>query len=451
MKKIFYISGMHCVSCETLIEKELTKVLKVNNIKASHKKAELIIETETENIDEIKVKEIIESCGYKITKKVEKNKFTIKDLWQIILVFVFLFLLIKIISSFDLIRFFPDINRDITFLVAFLIGLIASLSTCLAITGGLIMSFSSNLEIENEEKLDSRSKFLLRAWPQLQFHLGRLTGFFILGGVLGSLGSVINYSTAFMSFLIIIVALIMLYVGLNIIGILPSITKLGFYLPKKWTQFLFKVKNRNQPFVTASVGAFTFFLPCGFTQSMQLAAIASGSFFSGALIMLFFALGTMPILFSVGLGSSYLNNKKLGIFQKFVAAIIILFALYSLNTGLILSGSKYYFNNLNIFSNKKETNEMINSNEDYQTVQLDINYSFVQKEFKIKKDIPVKFIVNAIRVTGCSDEVIISRLGLTTGKLKNGQQAVLEFTPTKTGIIPFSCWMGMINGCFIVE
>ena len=73
------------------------------------------------------------------------------------------------------------------------------------------------------------------------------------------------------------------------------------------------------------------------------------------------------------------------------------------------------------------------------------------KEFKIKKDVLVKFVVNAIRVTGCSDEVIISRLGLTTGKLKNGDKVTLEFTPTKSGVLPFSCWMGMINGRFIVE
>ena len=449
MKKTFYISGMHCVSCEMLIEKEITEVFKQAKIKASHKKSELVIETD--DINEKKIKEIVRKCGYQVIDQPEKKKIKIKDFWQIIFVFAVLFLLINLAAKFNLTRLFPDINRDISFLVALLVGVVASLSTCLAITGGLVMSFSSNLQIDNEEKLTVRSRLLHRAWPQLYFHAGRIIGFFILGGLLGALGGVIQYSSSFMSFLMILVALVMLYVGLNIIGLLPSITKLGFYLPKKWTQGLLKIQSKKKPSVIAIIGALTFFLPCGFTQSMQLAAIASGGFFSGALIMSFFALGTMPVLFSVGLGASYVNNKKMGIFQKFIAAIIILFALYSLNTGLILAGSKYSLNNFsNIFIGNSATEENV-IDQGYQIAELDINYTFLQKEFRIKKDVPVRFIINAIRVTGCSDEVVITRLGLTTGKLKNGQQAILEFTPTKTGVIPFSCWMGMINGRFIVE
>jgi len=46
--------------------------------------------------------------------------------------------------------------------------------------------------------------------------------------------------------------------------------------------------------------------------------------------------------------------------------------------------------------------------------------------------------------------VIIPRLGLSSGKFTSGIN-VVEFTPTEIGPLPFSCWMGMAGGTFIVE
>ena len=448
MRKKFYLSGLHCASCELLIENSIKEKISDAKVNVSHKRGDLEIEANSINDDQIR--KIVTSCGYKVINKPEiaaPSKLKKKDWWEILIVFIGMFFLISLVSKFNLIRFFPDLNRDISFMVALFVGFVASLSTCLAITGGIVISFSSSLKMNGGEKVS----LVERAMPQLYFHAGRIIGFFILGGLLGSIGGVINYSPAVTSFLMILVALIMLYVGLNVIGLLPSITKLGLYLPKSWSRKILNIKTENKPYLITTIGALTFFLPCGFTQSMQIAAMASGGFLQGALIMTFFALGTAPVLFSVGLGSSYAQENRFRLLKKIIASVIILFAIYSLNTGLILSGSKFSLSSLNIFSGSKIDSDAGLENEAYQTVQLDINYNFVQKEFKIKKGVPVKFVVNAIRVTGCSNEVIISRLGLTTGKLKNGDQVTLEFTPKEKGVIPFSCWMGMINGRFIVE
>lgn len=457
MKKVFYISGMHCVSCEMLIEKEVKDIFKTAKINISHQKG--LMEIEAEEISEKKIREIVKSCGYQIVDKNKpqlelKTKFKLKDFLQLFFAFTIIILLFSLFSKFELAKFFPDASGNIGLLVALGLGVVASLSTCLAITGGIVMSFSSRYTYNDTAK---KISFLSRSLPQIYFHIGRIGGFFILGGLLGMLGGKIQYSNGFTGFLIIIVALIMFYIALNILGLLPSITKLGFYLPKSWSRGISSLQANNNPSLIASIGALTFFLPCGFTQSMQLAAVASGNFLSGALIMAVFAIGTLPVLFSVGLGSSYVQNKNFAFLKKFIAAIIIFFALYSLNSGLSISGSKYSVDFWSKFTNKINVEGAIDNEESlidedgYQIVRLDIDYTFKQNEFRIKKDVPVKFIVNAIRVTGCSDEVIIRRLGLTTGKLKNGDQSLIEFTPTETGIIPFSCWMGMQNGRFIVE
>lgn len=437
---------MHCVSCETLIEKEIKAVFKVFEIDICHKKGKM--EIEMDEFQEARVKEIIEKCGYQVVDKgkvnfVKRTKFNIKDFSELILVLAIIFFIASLLSRFDLFRLFPSVSDKVGILVALGLGVVASLSTCLAITGGIVMSFSSRY------KLGKNISFLNRSRPQIYFHLGRITGFFVLGGLLGLIGEGLQYSNSFAGFLTILVALIMLYVAFNILGILPSITKLGFYFPKKWSRGISSWPVNNNPIFISSIGVLTFFLPCGFTQSMQLVAVASGSFFAGAFIMMAFAIGTLPVLFSIGIGSSYAQNKKFSLMKKFVAVIIIIFALYSLNSGLVMSGSRYSLD----FWSKFDANASIASIKDQesQTVQLDIDFGFRQREFRIKKDVPVKFIVNAIRVTGCSDEIIISSLGLSTGKLKSGEKGLIEFTPTQTGIIPFSCWMGMINGRFIVE
>jgi sulfite exporter TauE/SafE len=50
----------------------------------------------------------------------------------------------------------------------------------------------------------------------------------------------------------------------------------------------------------ALLGALTFILPCGFTQSVQFQALAAGSFWGGAQLTLAFALGTLPVLGALG-------------------------------------------------------------------------------------------------------------------------------------------------------
>ena len=42
-------------------------------------------------------------------------------------------------------------------------------------------------------------------------------------------------------------------------------------------------------------------MPCGPLQAMQIYALSTGSFIKGALSMLLFSLGTVPLMLSIGL------------------------------------------------------------------------------------------------------------------------------------------------------
>jgi sulfite exporter TauE/SafE len=99
--------------------------------------------------------------------------------------------------------------------------------------------------------------------------------------------------------------------------------------------FNFFRKIEHQTLAPLLVGMGTFFLPCGFTQAMQIAALSSESFISGSLIMLAFALGTLPMLALLSFGSaSFAQSKYAPLFFKSAGVIVIGLGLFSLLAGL---------------------------------------------------------------------------------------------------------------------
>jgi uncharacterized protein len=443
-KTTIYIQGMHCASCEIILEKELKKIEGIDWCNVSHKKGTAKIKYSGEKPMQ-KIQETIGKCGYEIadgqkTTKPVKAKNSFDDYMSILMTFVLIGLIAWFLKKLELSRFLPDIGDNMNLFIALLLGIVASLSTCLALTGGLVMSFSSVYKPEEDKK----HKFLAKANPHIYFHIGRIGGFALLGGLLGAIGSKINYSTTFTGYITIFIAMVMLYIGLQILNITPSITKLGFHLPKAFSKKIHSLEGNNHHLAPILIGALTFFLPCGFTQSMQLAAVGSQSFIQGALIMGIFAIGTMPVLLSIGIGSTYAQDREFKSFKKIIGVIIIFFAIYSLNSGLILSGSKISLNQLP----SSGSGEIVETIDGKQIVKMDVDWSFVQDTFKVKKGVPVRWEINGINLSGCSNEIVIPELKIRK-KLSKGIN-IVEFTPEKSGTLPFSCWMGMLGGKFIV-
>lgn len=444
-KTTIYVKGMHCVSCEVLLEKELKKITGIDWCKVSHRKGSVKIRcTGAKPMNEIKA--AVEKCGYEITDgqqsigKTEEDKNTFNDYMEIAMVAIFIGTIILFLKRIEITRFLPEVGSEVNIIIAITLGVIASMSTCLALTGGLVLSFGNVYKVHE----DTKHPLISKSIPHIYFHIGRIGGFAILGGILGFFGSKINYSATFSGYLTIFIAAVMLYIGLQILNLVPNITKLGFHLPKALSRKIHSLEGNDHHLAPLLLGALTFFLPCGFTQSMQLAAVASQSFTTGALIMGAFALGTMPVLLSIGIGSTYAKEKKLGFVKKLIGVVVIFFALYSLNSGLILANTGI---SLTALKSTKES-QSAEAENGSQTVKMDVDWSFKQNQFTVKKGIPVRWEINGINVSGCSNEIVIPELGIRK-KISKGLN-IIEFTPEKEGTLPFSCWMGMLNGRFIV-
>jgi plastocyanin domain-containing protein len=69
--------------------------------------------------------------------------------------------------------------------------------------------------------------------------------------------------------------------------------------------------------------------------------------------------------------------------------------------------------------------------------------------FVLKKGVPVKWIINGKQLNGCNNAITVPAYNLSFN-IKSGEQTI-EFTPTQTGVVQWSCWMGMIQGTFVVR
>ncbi|MFZ2150175.1 MAG: sulfite exporter TauE/SafE family protein [Minisyncoccia bacterium] len=321
-KYTFHVSGTHCASCKILIEDILKDEEFVSSVRVDLKKETVDIETESEkNIEEIAhiLSEKIKANGY--TLSVEKARDVKKGndvLWTAIPVGLFFLALFFLLQKSGILNL--GLGGEITPITSFIVGLIASVSSCLAVVGGLVLSLSAKISEDNES--DTKT-FIL-------FHAGRLVSFAVLGGILGSVGNAIGINLTFTAILGIIAALIMLALGLNLMGVLA---KNKITLPSGIFNFFRKIEHKT--FTPLIVGFGTFFLPCGFTQSMQFVALSSGSFMSGLLIMFLFALGTLPVLLLLSFGAaSFAHSRYAPLFFKSAGVVVVGLGIFSLLAGL---------------------------------------------------------------------------------------------------------------------
>lgn len=328
-------------------------------------------------------------------------------------------------------------DGGVTLGIAFLIGIVASLSTCLAVVGGVVISFAAKYQAKGNF-YESNIK------PHLLFHLGRLLSFFFLGGILGVLGGWFNPSGTLMGWFTIAIALVLVWLGLNIMGILPSLTKTGIRMPKASLKAWNRLQSSDHPLTPIVIGAFTFFLPCGFTQSMQLFAVSTGSFLSGALTMLLFGLGTGPVLLGLGFAISRFSDLKASLFKLVVGMVVVGFAYSTLLSGFAQAGIAF---NL---PSRGTVDQVAQVEDDVQVVKMVADYrGYTPSTIQIKAGVPVRWEIDAKQVGGCTGEIIVPSLNIRE-PLEAGVN-VVEFTVDQPGTVGFSCWMGMVRGKFIVE
>ncbi|MFA4845157.1 MAG: sulfite exporter TauE/SafE family protein [Patescibacteria group bacterium] len=438
----FCVSGTTCHSCEIVLERELKKIPGVLDVRASHGAS---------CVDLTLVKDAhlapgdldlqMTGSNYRFSDWQEHSTATAWNFQRIGGVLVLVLTIWYVLNQFGLLSVSPSVNAVGGLSAIFVIGLIASFSSCTAVLSGLIVALSaSHAKHHASESTHDRLR------PHILFNLGRLVGFAAFGLAIGAAGSILSISPGLNALFVIAIAILMLGLGANLLDLVPK-GAIAIHPPKTLSRAIHRLEDSHHPAVPFVLGAFTFFLPCGFTQSVQLYALSTGNPFSAAAIMIVFALGTLPALFGFGAATSITHGRNLKRVTQVAGVLVMVIGISQLLNGMTLFG---------VSSPGTVTKEKITVAESALTVvdgkqmiQMELGGgSYMPDVFQVVEDVPVVWNIYAPKFIGCADSLISRGLGIQARLLPGDN--IVTFTPKEPGNYVFSCSMGMVRGTMIV-
>lgn len=318
---LYHVDGTHCKSCKMLIEDIVSTETDAREIHMDLKNKQLrfVLDNDDENAVFHEFSNHLKPHGYALSREKKQTRYDSEAIWLALPIGFAVLALFFLLQKSGWLDF--GFGGSVTPFSAFFIGVVASLSSCLAIVGGLVLSLSAEIA-QDGKRITSRAF--------VGFHAGRFAGFAIGGGLLGLVGGAVGISYIFSSVLGLVTSCVMIALGLHLLGLFAN---LPFTLPAN-TFRAFK-KSNHPLFAPVLTGIGTFFLPCGFTQSMQVAALGSGSWWLGSAIMLGFVLGTFPMLALLSFGSaSFAHSKYASVFFKSAGIVVIGLGIFAILTGL---------------------------------------------------------------------------------------------------------------------
>lgn len=418
MKKIYVkIEGMHCAHCKITLEKNLLKIKNIKEVEIASSSACL---TYTNTLNKKSIIDCVNKLGYYTKEEyITENKETLEQnikLKEFIIILITIVIILTIsykILGFNIFNMIPTIDSKLTYGMLFITGLLTSLH-CISMCGAINMVAVIN---QNTNK---------RLKSPIFYNLGRIISYTLLGAFTGLIGNIISINKTVMGIIIIMSAIIMFFMSLNMLGVLNL---KNIKIPRT------KLKVKSS-FV---IGLLNGIMPCGPLQAMQVYALSTSSPIKGALSMLIFGLGTVPLMLTTGIVLNITKGKTKVLLNKIASVLILILSITMLNRGLTSLG-------INVItpSNNYTNYEKATIKKDYQVVKINLDYDNY-KDILVQKDIPVKLIINVEKdkLTGCNNQILINKFGIKKD-LQEGEN-IIEFTPNKLGDYTYTCWMNMIK------
>lgn len=416
MKTRLYIQGMTCSRCESKIRQQLLRIEAVKDVHVNASRDIAIIDHEVQ-LNMKKISDEIASIGYKVVERSRYQNVKRFLLLTTLVILSYFVLRFGNALSFD---FLPNIRQNMGYGALLVVGMITS-AHCVIMCGGINISQCN------------KYSYLKPSVPTLLYNLGRITSYTVLGGIIGGVGSILSFSGQMRGYITIGISVVMVLLALKMLKLfqvrLPAV-RFGSVIKRP-----FEALSKKGPFL---VGLANGFMPCGPLQSMQLYALGTGSVVRGALSMFYFALGSFPLMFAIGLISSMLNFRFSKNIMKLSSLLILLLGLNMFSRGAALAGIVIPFQ----YDSKVIESSILS--EGAQEVHMDLSADHYEA-LRVKKDIPVKLVINADEsdLNGCNNPITIPSLGITRTIVPGRNE--IEFLPDAAGKIAYTCWMGMIS------
>ena len=327
--------------------------------------------------------------------------------------------------------------------------------SCMAVQGGLLASSLAQL-IEKDllGKRGGRDQWNI-GLPIFLFLISKLAAYTILGGLLGGLGKLFQLDPLSQAVLQFIIAFFIIGNALRMLNVHPLFRYFTFEPPAFITRLIRKKTRQAGSFATPiMLGAMTVLIPCGVTQTMMAAAVATGDVLSGAALMFAFTLGASPVFFLLSYFATKLGALTEKYFTRIAAVVLIVFGLLAVNSGLNLLGSRYSFSSL--AEGVVSALEVRHQGQASATPGTDLVLNVVDRGYRPKRlhapaGVPLTLTLVTKEVHSCSRAFLIPALDYGVILLATGEEKV-QIPPQEPGtILPFTCSMGMYSGEIIFD
>ena len=304
------VRGMLCRSCTDEIAGMLLRSKGVVKASVSYRKATAQIDYDPALTDPGTLEKRIKSLGY------ETGERSLAERWMDVACLGLTVLLVWLLFRFG--GSSMEIGSG-SFSALFLVGLSTS-PHCLGMCGGIMLSACRGREGRRAQ-----------LGAALRYNGGRTLSYTALGAAFGALGTVLSYTLSMKSMLFTMLGLAVLLLGLNMWGLLPALPALpdtqgtACRLPEKL--------KRQGPLL---VGLLTGLMPCGALYAAGFCAMSSGSAGKGALLMLAFALGTVPLMLLFASLGALMPRSWTKVLRKLGAVLVTAMGAKMLLAGLLL-------------------------------------------------------------------------------------------------------------------
>lgn len=488
------IGGMTCVNCQNKIEKTLNHTEGIISASVSYNNATADIVYDEERISLKKIITAIEGLDYEVILRKKTAGPNITNIVCMLVIIVSLYVMLQSMGILNLLVPSQLADTKMGYGMLFVIGLITSVH-CIAMCGGINLSQCIPQMAQGES--DDTSKLAMFR-PALAYNMGRVLSYTAIGFALGLVGFLIGGGTEvglsilLQGILKIIAGLFMVIMGINMLGLFPWLRKFTIRMPKSLARKVGSQKAKaTRPFI---VGILNGFMPCGPLQSMWIVALATGNPFAGALSMFLFSLGTVPLMLGLGSIVSALGRKFTDKVMTVGAVLVVVLGLAMLSQGGSLSGwlppdlllilvialcvagvilsipiEKKALKNMakvaslvivvgayalwsyqgTLLQNNSIADNNVEVVDGVQVVNSTLQ-SGRYPNITVQAGVPVKWVIDAPNgsINGCNTRILIQDYGINY-TFHTGEN-VIEFTPTNTGTVRYSCWMGMIRGNIFV-
>ena len=289
------LDGIICPNCTYDIQRRLSKMEGMGEVRVSYIKSEITAEYDPGKITEQEIEQALTHMGF---PPGEGRSNLLFDLIGLLIVAALYFLLTALTESVPV----PEISEKMPLGLVFLSGLLGGVH-CIGMCGGIMLTQHN----------------------AVAYNFGRVLSYSSMGVVFGAIGRYLAFNMQFRSVVFILAGGLVILIGLQMWGI-PFLRTLRPGIPSP-------CRFRGGPFL---VGLLTGIMPCGMLSSMWFVAASAGTAWKGAAVMAVFCAGTCVLMLVFGVLGDVITKKYNKYILKASTILIITMGLMLMIKGIRL-------------------------------------------------------------------------------------------------------------------